>query len=236
MAPKAKAGAASAGVFLSAEEFSAIGEHFAKLAELFDNASKNIHPAAESTSKRAAKDPFAPKRPVSSYILFCNDYREKIKLLEPSISSQEVSKRMGDLWNNISEAEKAKYDEMALELRVKYTEDMQNYRALKTAVESLEGEEVLEVITETGPANHIPGFQKIAPNAEKIPISPPVAKPSPAKKTKAKASTPSEKPLKKKKVEEPAPTTPAKNPAASESEADPTSSKKKKRAKKDPKK
>ncbi|OMJ07977.1 High mobility group protein B3 [Smittium culicis] len=238
MAPKQKISTTT--VTFTSEDFAAIGEHFQKLAEIFSGASRTVGSVAE-TPKKTVKDPFAPKRPVSSYILFCNDYREKIKLLEPTLSSQDVSKRMGELWNGISDEEKKKYEEMSLGLRAKYNEDLSNYNNLKSAVENLEDATVAALATTnaSNPSASMPGYQKIAPNSETnfAAASKPAAAAAAKKSNKTKASTEvADKPLKKKKATN-APATPQK-PAniTSADENDPNSAKKKKKAKKETKK
>ncbi|OMJ18732.1 High mobility group protein B3 [Smittium culicis] len=242
MAPKQKISTTT--VTFTSEDFAAIGEHFQKLAEIFGGASRTVGSVAE-TPKKAVKDPFAPKRPVSSYILFCNDYREKIKLLEPTLSSQDVSKRMGELWNGISDEEKKKYEEMSLGLRAKYNEDLSNYNNLKSAVENLEDATVAALVATnaSNPSASMPGYQKIAPNSETsfaaiaAPSKPAAATSAAKKSNKTKASTEvAEKPLKKKKASN-APVTPQKTAnITSADDNDPNSAKKKKKTKKDTKK
>ena len=49
--------------------------------------------------KRAKKDPNAPKKPLSGYMLFLQDKRADIKAKYPGISVAEIAKKGGEMWN-----------------------------------------------------------------------------------------------------------------------------------------
>jgi len=52
------------------------------------------------------KDPNAPKRPASSYILFQNEIRAQLRQEFPHLSNPELLAVISDKWKNMSEAEK----------------------------------------------------------------------------------------------------------------------------------
>ena len=54
--------------------------------------------------KKEKKDPNAPKRPLSSYILFCNDTRGKIRAEHPDMGATDVTRQLGKMWRELSEA------------------------------------------------------------------------------------------------------------------------------------
>ena len=56
--------------------------------------------------KRAKKDPNAPKRANTSFILFSKEYRNKVLEEDPSLSVVDVSKKLGVLWKEVSSEEK----------------------------------------------------------------------------------------------------------------------------------
>lgn len=60
-------------------------------------------PAAQS---KKGKDPNAPKRPMSAYMLWLNANREKIKSDHPGISITDLSKKAGELWKAMSKEKK----------------------------------------------------------------------------------------------------------------------------------
>ncbi|TKC35764.1 hypothetical protein EI555_013421 [Monodon monoceros] len=52
------------------------------------------------------KDPNAPKRPPSGFFLFCSEFRPKVKSTNLGISIGDVAKKLGEIWNNLSDSEK----------------------------------------------------------------------------------------------------------------------------------
>ncbi|XP_037659827.1 high mobility group protein B3-like [Choloepus didactylus] len=66
------------------------------------------------------KDPNAPKRPPSGFFLFCSEFRAKIKSTNPGISIGDVAKKLGEMWNNMSDNEKQPYNNKAAKLKEKY--------------------------------------------------------------------------------------------------------------------
>ena len=57
-------------------------------------------PRTPGSSKKAAKDPNAPKRPLSAFFLFSQDERPHIKAKNPSMSVGDISKQIGARWKN----------------------------------------------------------------------------------------------------------------------------------------
>jgi structure-specific recognition protein 1 len=55
-----------------------------------------------STQVKKGKDPNAPKRPMSAYMLWLNASREKIKSDHPGISITDLSKKAGEIWKGMS--------------------------------------------------------------------------------------------------------------------------------------
>lgn len=64
---------------------------------------------APKKRKRNAKpkDPNAPKRPASSYILFQNEIRKQLKDQHPELTNAELLNMISDIWKKMSEDEKA---------------------------------------------------------------------------------------------------------------------------------
>ena len=63
------------------------------------------------------KDPNAPKRPPSGFFLFCSEFCSKIKSTNPGISIGDVAKKLGKMWNNLSDSEKQPYVNKAAKLK-----------------------------------------------------------------------------------------------------------------------
>tara|TARA_Y100000389_G_C17469730_1_gene529209 strand:- start:3882 stop:4283 length:402 start_codon:yes stop_codon:yes gene_type:complete len=79
---------------------------------------------------KAMRDPLKPKRPMSSYMLFCNDKREKVMEKNPALKLGDISKELGKLWGKLSandrkpyivksEEEKELYDEAIVDWKTK---------------------------------------------------------------------------------------------------------------------
>jgi structure-specific recognition protein 1 len=72
---------------------------------------------ATKTTKAAPKAPKAekaavvdkPKRPLTSYINFCNATRAGIAASNPSFKFTDIGKELGARWRNLSDEEKAKW-------------------------------------------------------------------------------------------------------------------------------
>ena len=55
---------------------------------------------------KKGKDPNAPKRPLSAYMLWLNANRDKIRSDSPGMSVTDVSKKAGELWKGMSKEKK----------------------------------------------------------------------------------------------------------------------------------
>ena len=77
------------------------------------------------TKLKAKRDPNKPKRPLSSYVLFCNDMRPELKLTKPELSFGEMNKALGQMWKEYED--KQKYESVAEEHKMKYQEDLEEY-------------------------------------------------------------------------------------------------------------
>jgi len=75
------------------------------------------------------KDPNAPKRPPSGFFIFCGDHRPKIKAQHPSFGIGDVAKKLGEQWNNLSDANKQPYLQRANKLKDKYQKDVADYKS-----------------------------------------------------------------------------------------------------------
>mmetsp|Transcript_773 Transcript_773/g.1207 ORF Transcript_773/g.1207 Transcript_773/m.1207 type:complete len:443 (+) Transcript_773:125-1453(+) len=62
-----------------------------------------------SSSRTKAKDPDAPKRPMSAYLVFSNGRRADVKRNDPSLSNANISKILSQQWKGMPEAERNAY-------------------------------------------------------------------------------------------------------------------------------
>ena len=84
--------------------------------------SKPAKPAA-----KAKKDPNAPKRPLSAFMFFSNDNRDKVKQENEGCSFGEVGKYLGEAWAKASAADKKKYQDMADKDKARYEKEKAAY-------------------------------------------------------------------------------------------------------------
>ncbi|KAJ3993138.1 high mobility group box domain-containing protein, partial [Lentinula boryana] len=68
---------------------------------------------SEKGSRKTKKDPKAPKRALSAYMFFSQDWRERIKAENPDAGFGEVGKLLGAKWKELDEEEKKPYIEQA---------------------------------------------------------------------------------------------------------------------------
>jgi hypothetical protein len=96
-----------------------------------------VPPAAAGKRKKAAKggarkkqkkDPNAPKRPLSGYMIFCSEKRDEVKKADSSLTLTGVAKKLGELWRGLSKEEQKPYNDKA-------AKDKQRYEAEKAAYE-----------------------------------------------------------------------------------------------------
>lgn len=98
--------------------------------------------------KAKAKDPEAPKRPLSSYMYFAADKRESVTKKAPAAAPKEVMKTLGELWNQLEKGKGGKkgtkkYDDLAAEDRTRYEGEKKVYDAM--VAERTKQEEQLQV-------------------------------------------------------------------------------------------
>lgn len=70
--------------------------------------------AKKTTEKRKRttkkeKDPDAPKRPLSSYMLFCQEERENVKEEHPDFKAKDILSELGRRWKALDDDEKKAY-------------------------------------------------------------------------------------------------------------------------------
>jgi len=84
-------------------------------------------PKSSSSSTKKVKDPNAPKKAMTSYVLFANDMRPKLKATQPDLSFGEVAKTLGAEWKKAKPETKDHYDKLAAKGKDKYESDLAYY-------------------------------------------------------------------------------------------------------------
>jgi len=83
--------------------------------------------------KKAKKDPNAPKKGLSTYMLFCKEMRSKLKEESPELTFGELGKLLGQKYKELSAEEKTKYDVLAAADKVRYERENKVYQSKKSA-------------------------------------------------------------------------------------------------------
>mmetsp|Transcript_22536 Transcript_22536/g.31446 ORF Transcript_22536/g.31446 Transcript_22536/m.31446 type:complete len:396 (+) Transcript_22536:128-1315(+) len=81
-----------------------------------------------SSSRTKAKDPDAPKRPMSAYLVFSNGRRADVKRNDPSLSNASISKILSQQWKGMPEAERNAYIDDARKKREIFKEKVAKWK------------------------------------------------------------------------------------------------------------
>ncbi len=77
-----------------------------------------------------------PKKPATSFVLFSNTVREKVKAENPGIAFLDLGKKLGEMWRDMEPELKKSYIEQATQQKDKYLRDKRDWlasRALGTS-------------------------------------------------------------------------------------------------------
>ena len=83
----------------------------------------------DGKKKRRKKDPRAPKRPLSAFMLFANTNRDRI-VAENNLDRRqigELGRHIGAAWRALGAGDRKKYDAMAVEDKKRYEDEMKQY-------------------------------------------------------------------------------------------------------------
>ena len=114
------------------------------------NSSKSKEAPAK---KKAKKDPNAPKKSLTSFIIFSSDKRKEIVNANPGMSIGDVAKQLGALWKEISTSEKEKYEKLAQKDKDRYEREMAEYKKNGAAAPSSKSKPESDSKPETKPEN-----------------------------------------------------------------------------------
>ena len=110
-----------------------------------------------------------PKRPLGAFFVFSNETRPIVKKEHPDFKIGDVGKKLGELWRDLSEADKKKYVDNAAENKVKYEKELEKFKSKnpdfvpipkkkriskktkETKKEPVEEEEVSETVPDSPP-------------------------------------------------------------------------------------
>ena len=96
-----------------------------KLKKEYNKKMESYVPPEGSNFKKVDKN--KPKKALSSYIFFSLDKRKEIVEKNPNINGKEVLSKVGKIWNEMKDSEKAKYVKKAEEDKKRYAREMEEY-------------------------------------------------------------------------------------------------------------
>jgi hypothetical protein len=89
---------------------------------------------ASVKGKKAKKDPLAPKKGMSAFMMFSNENRNKIKTDNPEATFGEIGRKVGEAWKALNDKQKVVYTNKAEEDKKRYETDFQTYTEGQTTV------------------------------------------------------------------------------------------------------
>ncbi|KAH0833983.1 high mobility group box domain-containing protein [Lanmaoa asiatica] len=102
---------------------------------------------AKTSKGSKSKSKGGPKRALSAYMFFSQDWRERIKTENPDAGFGEVGKLLGAKWKELDEDEKKPYLDMAAKDKARAEEEkasLAGNRKAKTVSKESGGEEVAD--------------------------------------------------------------------------------------------
>ena len=92
--------------------------------------STTVEVAKSSKGKKSKKSkkqvdpnaPVKPKKATNAFMLFTSAMRDQVKADHPELKPKEISKKMGELWAELSDEDKESYVEKAEKLKAEYLE------------------------------------------------------------------------------------------------------------------
>jgi hypothetical protein len=81
---------------------------------------------------KKVKDPNAPKKGMSAFMIFSNEQRNKIKAANPEASFGEIGRKVGEAWKALSDKQKQVYVKKSEEDKKRYESEFQTYTDAQT--------------------------------------------------------------------------------------------------------
>lgn len=97
------------------------------------------------TKKPFKKDPNAPKRPASAYILFTGAEREKVVKKNPDAKVTDIMKLLGEEWGKLSTTKKATWEKKAVKAKEDYAKELEKYQKSAKYKDYLKEKEAYEL-------------------------------------------------------------------------------------------
>ena len=90
---------------------------------------KNMDSFMKPKKNKKVKDPKAPKRALSAWIIYTNEQRSKFKATNPEKSTTELTTLMSQEWRNMTDEDKKKYTNLAEVDKQRYMKEKEEYES-----------------------------------------------------------------------------------------------------------
>ena len=90
-------------------------------------------PRKEEKKKRKKKDPNAPKRPKNGFMFFSGEKRAEVVKANPEDKVGDIAKKIGAMWREMDDKQKAPYQKMAGKDKDRYTKAAAAYAKTASA-------------------------------------------------------------------------------------------------------
>ena len=121
----------------------------------------------EMNRKRPRKDPNAPKGPSGPYLHYSKTKVQELKNANEKLTHKDATKRCGELWNAMSDEEKAPFVKMAEEDKARYVEEREVYEREHAdeirEFEKLEGKRPKKAKDPNAPKRNCNAFMHFSP-------------------------------------------------------------------------
>lgn len=87
----------------------------------------------ERPPQKKKRDPNAPKAASNAYMIFCKEYRPKLKEDHPELPFGKLGARLGEIWRTLTPEQKKPYESRASMDRERYRKEMELYQRQRGA-------------------------------------------------------------------------------------------------------
>lgn len=87
-----------------------------------------IKGSAGKKRRKLLKDANAPRAPLTGYVRFLNDHRDKVRSEHPDLPFHEITKILGQQWSNLPQEQKQQYLDEAEKDKERYMGELEDYQ------------------------------------------------------------------------------------------------------------
>lgn len=112
------------------EKLNALGGSEKKAPKKHDSSSEESseEQPKKGRRERKPKDPNAPKRAMNGYLIYSKERRSAAKAEYPSLKPRELSAKMGEEWNAMTEDQRRPYNDRASGDKARYQREKDAYK------------------------------------------------------------------------------------------------------------